>query len=105
MMQLIRSNAGKFMTIAIVGGFLAWMIWGLGMDVTGGGGRRPGELGSVNGTRISVQAFQQRVEQLEQQFRQQGGGRLTAEESRQIQDRAWEEMVSDVLVTQELRRR
>jgi peptidyl-prolyl cis-trans isomerase D len=105
MMQLIRSNAGKIMTIAIVGGFLGWMIWGLGMDVTGGGGRRPGELGSVNGTPISVQAFQQRVQEMEQQFRQQGGGRLTAEQSADIQDRAWEQLVSQILVDQELRRR
>lgn len=105
MMQLIRSNAGKFMTIAIVGGFLAWMIWGLGMDVTGGGGRRPGELGSVNGTSIPLQAFQQRVQALEQQFRSQGGGAITTEQSREIQDRAWDEMVSQVLIDQELDRR
>ena len=59
MMQMIRSNAGKLVTIIIVGGFLAWMVYGIGMEVTGSGGRRPGELGSVNGTPISLAVYQQ----------------------------------------------
>lgn len=105
MMQLIRSNAGKVMTILIVGGFLGWMVYGLGMEVTGAGGQRPGELGSVNGTPVTLQAFQQEVQQIEQQFRQQGGGALTAEQSREIQDRAWDNLVGRILFQQELGRR
>ncbi|MFL5541982.1 MAG: peptidylprolyl isomerase [Longimicrobiaceae bacterium] len=105
MMQMIRSNAGKVMTILIVGGFLGWMVYGIGMEVTGAGGTRRGELGSVNGTPISVEAFQRRVQELEQQVRTQGTGRISAEEQRQIEDRAWDDMVSQILVQQELDRR
>ena len=105
MMQIIRSNVGKVMTILIVGGFRAWMVYGLGMEVTGAGGGRRGELGSVNGTPVTAEAFQRRVQQLEQQFRSQGNGKITAEQERQIQDRAWDDLVGEILTQQELDRR
>jgi len=103
MMQMIRSNSGKFMTIVIVGGFLAWMVYGIGMEVTGA--RGPGELGSVNGTPITLEAYNLRVQQLEEQARGQGAGRLTAEDSKQIRDQAWNDLVNQILMQQELDRR
>lgn len=103
MMQMIRSNSGKFMTIVIVGGFLAWMVYGIGMEVTGASG--PGDLGSVNGTPVTLAAWNQRVQQLEEQARAQGAGRLTAEDSKQIRDQAWNDLVNQILMQQELDRR
>lgn len=105
MMQIIRSSAGKVMTILIVGGFLLYMVYEVGMQMTGAGGGRPGELGSVNGTAIPLQAFQERQQQAEQQFRTQSGGRLTTEEVREIQERTWNELVGQILIEQELGRR
>lgn len=104
MMQLIRSKAGKIMTIVIVGGFLAWMVYGIGMEVSGASGR-PGELGSVNGTPITLEAFQQRVQQITEQYRGQTGGRVTAEEQQQIEQRAWDDLVDEILTQQEIARR
>jgi peptidyl-prolyl cis-trans isomerase D len=104
MMQVIRSNAGKIMTILIVGGFLAYMVVEVGMGVTGASGGR-NELGSVNGTPVTAEAFQRRVQELEQQFRSQGNGKITAEQSRQIEDRAWDDLVAQILTQQELGRR
>jgi peptidyl-prolyl cis-trans isomerase D len=104
MMQLIRSKAGKVMTIVIVGGFLVWMVYGIGMEVSGLSGR-PGELGSVNGTPITMEAFQQRVQQLSDQVRQQGGSRITAEEQQQIEQRAWDDLVNEILLEQEIAKR
>src|SRR5688572_5712974 len=104
MMQVIRSNAGKFMTILIVGGFIGWMVFGLGMEVTGADGGR-NEMGSVNGTPVSAEALQRRMQELEQQFRAQGDGKISAEQSRQIEDRAWDDLVAQILTQQELSRR
>ncbi len=104
MMQMIRSSVGKFMTILIVGGFLIWMVYGIGMEVSGTTGR-PGELGSVNGQPISLEAYQAKVQQLQQQYQEQGGGRLTAEQQRQLEDRAWEDLVNQILLEQEMSRR
>src|SRR4051812_45275028 len=103
MMQMIRSNSGKFVTIVIVGGFLAWMVYGIGMEVTGS--RGPGELGSVNGTPITLEAYNQRVQQREEEARGQGAGRLTAEESKEARDQAWNDLVNQILMQQELDRR
>jgi len=104
MMQLIRSKAGKVMTVVIVGGFLAWMVYGIGMEVSGRGGR-PGELGTVNGTPITLEAFQARVQQLTDQVRQQNGSRITAEEQQQIEQRAWDDLVNETLLEQEIAKR
>ncbi len=104
MMQIIRSKAGKVMTIVIVGGFLAWMVYGIGMEVTGRSGR-PGELGSVNGTSITVEAFQRRVQELTEQYRQQGAGRISAELQQQIEQRAWDDLVDQLLLEQQMARR
>src|SRR5215218_4584061 len=105
MMQMIRSKAGKVMTIVIVGGFLGWMVYGIGMEVSGRNSR-PNELGTVNGTPITREAFSQRVEQLTEQYRQQGGrSRITAEEQQQIEQRAWDDMVDEILLEQEIARR
>jgi len=104
MMQIIRSKAGKVMTIIIVGGFLAWMVYGIGMEVSGASGR-PGELGSVNGTPITVEAFQRRVQELTDQYRAQGAGRIPAEAQQQIEQRAWDDLVDEVLLEQQMARR
>lgn len=104
MMQLIRSNAGKVMTYVLVVGFLGWMVYGIGMEVTGGGGR-PGELGSVNGTPITVEAYQRKVQELQQQAQQQGQAKLTPAEQKQLEERAWNELVDGILIRQEMEKR
>src|SRR6476661_3158017 len=104
MMQIIRSKAGKVMTIVIVGGFLAWMVYGIGMEVSGASGR-PGELGSVNGRPITIEAFQRRVQELTDQQRAQSGGRIPAEVQQQIEQGAWDDLVNEALLEQQLAER
>jgi peptidyl-prolyl cis-trans isomerase D len=103
MMQLIRSKVGKVMTIAIVGGFLIWMVYGIGMEVSGATG--PGEVGLVNGTPISLEAYQQRVQALTEQYRTERGERITAEVQTQIDQQAWDSLVEEILVQQEIAKR
>jgi peptidyl-prolyl cis-trans isomerase D len=102
MMQGIRSSAGKIVTLGIVGGFLVWMVWGQVTGVTSAGSSA---LGSVNGTSVSTEAYQRHVQELEQQYRAQGNTRITAEQERQLQERAWDDMVAQILTQQELKRR
>lgn len=103
MMQIIRSSAGKFIVIPLVLAFIAWMVFELGMDVLGGGTTRPGELGAVNGQPITAEAYNAQYNQLYQQAQQQG--QVPAELARRLQDEAWERLVTDMLVRQELRAR
>lgn len=103
MMQLIRSKAGKVIVLPIIVAFVLWMVFELGMDVMGGGTNRPGELGSVNGLTITAEAYNQRYNALYQQA--QARGQVTPELSRRLQDEAWEQLVAETLLRQELQRR
>ncbi|HEU4885007.1 MAG TPA: peptidylprolyl isomerase [Longimicrobium sp.] len=101
---MIRSRAGKIIVPALMLFFLGWMVFSIGMDVLGSGslGRR-NNVGSVNGEAISAQAYNDRVNALYQQAQQQG--EVTEEQTRRIQDEAWEQMVQETLLRQELDRR
>jgi len=101
MMEFIRSKAGKFIIFPTVVFFLLFMVWGIIAET---GQTAPNELGSVNGEPITVLAYQNAVESLTQQA-QQGGTRITPEQQREIRQRAWDELVTDALLRQEMDRR
>ena len=102
MMEFIRSKAGKFIIFPTVVFFLLFMVWGIIAET---GQTAPNELGSVNGEPITVLAYQNAVESLTQQAQQDGSTRMTPEERRQIRERAWDELVTDALLRQEMERR
>lgn len=104
MMQMIRSTAGKIIVPLLMVFFLGWMVLEIGMDAMGGGlagGSR--NVGSVNGDPISAAAYDERVRALYEQAQQQG--EVTEEMARRIQDEAWEQLVQETLLRQELERR
>jgi peptidyl-prolyl cis-trans isomerase D len=103
MMQQIRSRVGKVFVFAIIPAFVAWMVLEMGMDILGGGTNRPGEMGRVNGTPITVDAYNTRYNALHQQAQQRGP--VSPELARRLQDEAWEQMVNEILIRQELDRR
>jgi peptidyl-prolyl cis-trans isomerase D len=100
MMQLIRSGAGKIIVPVIVLAFVGWMVFEAVVD---GGASGSGELGSVNGSPITVEAYNQRFNALYAQA--QSSGTVSAEASRRLQDQAWDQLVNELLVRQEIRRR
>ena len=104
MMQLIRSTSGKILVPIIILAFVGWMVLEIGLEVTGGGGRRPGELGSVNGTVITAEAYNQAYQGLMAQARASGQD-VTPEMEARIADQAWQQLVDDALIRQELKRR
>src|SRR3712207_2206601 len=105
MMQLIRSTAGKILVPVIIVLFLGWMVFEIGMDALGGGlAGGSSDVGSVNGRGISAQAYSERYQLLYQQAQQQMG-EVTPEMARQIEEQAWEGLVNETLLREELRRR
>jgi peptidyl-prolyl cis-trans isomerase D len=103
MMQLIRSSAGKILVPVIMLFFLGWMVFEIGMNALGGGLGGRSALGSVNGREISPTVYNERYQALYQQAQQQG--EVTPETARRLQDEAWEGLVNEMLVQQELDRR
>jgi peptidyl-prolyl cis-trans isomerase D len=105
-LQTMRSSA-KFvfwiLAIAFIGGFLL-------VETSGLLGRTAvtptTAVASVNGTDILYTDWQRRAQQLVQQEQQQQSGRsLTQDEISRIDNQAFDDMVADILLQQEYRRR
>ncbi|MDB4887953.1 MAG: peptidyl-prolyl cis-trans isomerase [Gemmatimonadetes bacterium] len=106
MLQTMRSSA-KFvfwiLAVAFIGGFLL-------VETSGLLGRTAvtptTAVASVNGRDILYTDWQRRSQQLQQQQQQQSGGRaMTQDEVRAIENQSFDEMVAEVLLEQEYRKR
>jgi peptidyl-prolyl cis-trans isomerase D len=88
--------------VAFIGGFLLY-------ETSGLVGRAPvsttTSIATVNGEDILLTTWQNAVTQLEQQQQQQLGRGLSLDERQTLEDRAFDELVNDVLLQQELARR
>lgn len=107
MMRQMRDNMKVIMLVTAIA-FVALMVFGWGMDITGrsGAAATGGELGRVNGEPVTYEEWNLVYRNLyEQQQREQPGQPITAAVSRQIEDAAWEQIVNQKLINQELRRR
>ena len=105
MLQAMRSSA-KFvfwiLAIAFVGGFLLFQSSGL----MGRGAVTPTTaVANVNGTNILYTDWQRRTSQLMQEQQQQAGQSLSQDEVQRIENQAFDDMVQDILLQQEYRRR
>jgi len=104
-LQAMRSSA-KFvfwiLAIAFIGGFLLFQSSGL----IGRAAVTPTTaVASVNGTDILYTDWQRRSSQLMQAAQQQAGQSLSQDEVQRIENQAFDEMVQDILLQQEYRRR
>jgi len=104
-LQTMRSSAKIVMWILLVsfvGGFLL-------VESSGLLGRTPvtptTAVATVNGTDILYTDWQRRSQELIQQQQQQAGRSLTQDEIRRLENQAYDNMVSDILLQQEYQRR
>ena len=101
----MRSSA-KFvfwiLAVAFIGGFLLFQTSGLigSTPVT-----PTTAVATVNGKDILYTDWQRRSQQLVQQEQQQSGRSLTQDESRRIENQAFDEMVAEILLEQEYKKR
>ena len=105
MMQQMRDNTKWIMLITALA-FVALMVFEWGMDMSGRSAQAMtgGQIGSVNGDPVTQVEFQETYNQLYNQ-RQQESGSISAVENLQLEDQAWEQVVNDRLIQQELERR
>jgi peptidyl-prolyl cis-trans isomerase D len=105
MMQSMRGKAGKILGVIFAIAFVGWMVFELGMDVTGRGqNTNASELGRVNGEPVLNQAYQAAYQELAQQA-QQSGTQLSAEQRRELEEAAWNRVVDQMLIQQAIRER
>ena len=104
MMRQMRENTKWIMLVTAVA-FVGLMVFQWGMDITGRSGLSIGELGSVNGTPVTYEAFNQTYRSLFDQVQASQEDPVTTQQVSDIEDAAWDEVVNQVLIRQELRRR
>lgn len=101
MMRAMREiTKPVFWVVAI--SFIGWMAYGQVSDFVAGA---KDVVLKVDGAVVRSQPFQAQYQaMLEQYRRQQGGGRLTREDERQIQDRVAEQFIQNILLDRAYRR-
>ena len=105
MLQTMRSSAKIVMwvlLISFVGGFLLFQTSGLigSAPVTS-----TTAVASVNGKDILYTDWQRRAQQLVQQTQQQSGRTLTQDEQRRLENQSFDDMIAELLLEQEYKKR
>src|SRR5512134_644167 len=104
-MRTMRARAKWIMAVVAVL-FVGWMIYGYGMDIAGRGATASTVVARVNGRSIGATTFYTAVRNEQERRRQQGMPLpATLEEQRQLEDAVLEQIVQDILLREELRRR
>jgi peptidyl-prolyl cis-trans isomerase D len=106
MMRDLREKT-KWVMIIVALAFVGLMVFEWGMDISGTTvAEQTGELGRVNGEPIPYASYSLAYQQLYEQARGRvGTDQLTREQIREIEDAAFNEVVNEILLRQELRRR
>ncbi|MEX2582648.1 MAG: peptidylprolyl isomerase [Gemmatimonadota bacterium] len=106
MMRDLREKT-KLIMIVVALAFVGLMVFEWGMDASGSSvAQQTGELGRVNGEPVPFEAYSLAYQQLYDQAQQASAGtRLSREEIRQLEEQAFNEVVNEILLAQELRRR
>ena len=107
MMRSFRSAAKFVIIVFVIIPFVGWMVFEVGMDVTGRGryGSR-NDLATVNGTGIDQQAFYAALRNAQEaQRRRSGSSANTLEEQKNLEAQVLEDLVQQVLLANELHRR
>ncbi len=105
-MRSMRANA-KWIMLLVALAFVGWMVFDVGMDLSGQGGASIGDAAArVNGTKIDLQTYYNALRAAQERRRFEGGGYgYTLEEQRAFEDAIFEELVQQVLLRQEYNRR
>jgi len=104
MLRSMRRNT-KIIMLVVAIAFVGLMVFQWGMDISGRGTPGAvGEVGSVNGEKISYQVWTQTFRNLTDQAREQKGSALNDLEIDYIEDESWNQLVTQILIDQELDR-
>ncbi len=104
-MRSMRANANWIMLFVAVA-FAGWMVFDVGMDVTGQGGASLGDAAArVNGSKIPLQTYYNALRVAQEQRQFEGGYGYSLEEQRAFEDAVLEGLIQQILLQQEYDRR
>lgn len=104
MMRQMREITKPLILLALLA-FVALMVFQWGMDITGRSGGSLGEIGSVNGDPIYYEQYMAAYRQLLDQVQSSQEEIVTSQQNAEIEDQAFDQVVTQVLIAQELRDR
>src|SRR5688572_4858252 len=104
MMRQMR-EATKPIMIASALAFVGLMVFQWGMDITGRSSGGLGEIGRVNGDAVLYDSYMAAYRQLYERVQGQQEELIGTQQNTEIEDQAFDEVVTQILITQELRRR
>ena len=104
MMQQLR-NSTKWIMILVAMAFVGLMVFEWGMDISGRSSGAQGEIGRVNGTPVLFEDYMASYRNLYDRVRNTQEIPVTSAQNSEIEDQAWNEVVTNILIRQELQRR
>ncbi len=104
LMTKMRDNMPAIL-IGLVVAFVIMIIFEWGMDFGGMGRQQQNFVGKVNNREISYQEFSDVLRNVTEMQRQQFGGELDDEFMGFIREQVWENLVNEILLEEEIRRR
>ncbi|MCH7876477.1 MAG: peptidyl-prolyl cis-trans isomerase [Gemmatimonadetes bacterium] len=105
MMRAMRASA-KWIMGAVAFTFVGYMVFEVGMDASGRGSAAPEVLAKVNGYKIDDRTFYAALRNEQERIRQERGAiPVSLEEQRALEDQVLEQLVQEIVLRQELRRR
>jgi|SRR5690625_85481 len=106
MLRTMRENTKWIMLITAVA-FVGLMVFEWGMDMSGRSsmGGLGGEIGKVNGKAVTYEEFHDVYQNLYQQRQLYQDDPITSAEIRQLEDLAWDQVVMEHLIQEEIRSR
>ena len=94
MMRAMRENA-KWIFYILATAFIGWMVFDVGMGLTGA--KTGGDVVlKIDGTEIHAPQWQEAITAAQEQYRAQGGGALTDDQEKEIEDRVVDQLVQNV---------
>src|SRR5262245_12995125 len=104
MMRQMRENT-KWIMLATAVTFVGLMVFQWGMDITGRSSGGLGEIGRVNGDAVMYDDYMATYRNLYDDLQQRQTEPITSLQNKQIEDEAWNQIVTRILIQQELDRR
>lgn len=104
MMRQMREATKPIMLFTALA-FVALMVFEWGMDASGMSSGSVGEIGSVNGDPVTYDAYMATYRRLYDQVQSSQEGLISTQQNRELEDAAFNEVVTQVLIQQELEER
>ena len=104
MMRQMREATKPIMLLAALA-FVGLMVFEWGMDLSGRSSGGLGEIGSVNGDPVMYEAWMNVYRRLYDQVQRSQEELISSQQNKDIEDAAFDEIVNQILIQQELERR